>query len=100
MDAAQDQRGTEAAVARRRYVERQLVGRKRLQPPPHPLKLSVIHTGTGTASINQPAVRVVIGKQQRAEIGPSPFGIGPADNDKFLAVEALTLRHRPRLPGT
>jgi hypothetical protein len=37
------------------------------------------------------AVGIVIGEQQSAEPGAPSFGIGPADDDKFLAVEAFDL---------
>jgi hypothetical protein len=38
-----------------------------------------------------PPVRIVVSEQQGAEIGPPSFRLGPADDDKFRAVEAFDL---------
>src|ERR1700730_15279875 len=35
--------------------------------------------------------RRVVGEQQGAELWPGAFGIGPADDDKFLAVQTFDL---------
>jgi hypothetical protein len=51
----------------------------------------LLDAGAGAAGIDQPAVRIVVGEQQRAEPRPPPFRIGPADHQKFLAVEAFDL---------
>jgi hypothetical protein len=37
--------------------------------------------------------------QQRAEPRPGAFGIGPADNDKFLAVKAFDLNSQAAVAG-
>jgi hypothetical protein len=79
--AAQDQWRSEAAVARRRRLERHLVDRKRLQPAPQPRQLRMCDAGAGAAGIDQPPIRIVIGEQQSAEPGPRAFGIGPADHE-------------------
>lgn len=91
MHAAQDERRSETGATRRRGIERHRVGRERLQPPPHALELGVIDAGAGAPGIDQPAAGIVIGEQQGAEPGLPLFGIGPADNDKFLSVEAFDL---------
>jgi hypothetical protein len=89
MHAAEDQWGSEAAVARRRHFERHRVDSKRLQPSTQPFQLRLLDASAGAAGIDQPSVRIVIGEQQRAESRPRAFGIGPADDDKFLAVQAF-----------
>ena len=56
---------------------------------PQPFKLGRVDAGAGAAGIDQPAVGIVIGEQQRAEIRSPAFRVGPADDDEFLAVEAF-----------
>jgi hypothetical protein len=46
------------------------------------------HAGAGAAGIVEPAVVGVIAQQQRADVGSAALGIGPADDNEFLAVEA------------
>ena len=53
MDAAQDQRRSEPAVARRRHRERHLVYGKWLQLAPEALQLRLFDPGAGAAGINQ-----------------------------------------------
>ena len=45
----------------------------------------MIDTGPDAAGIDQPAIGVVIGEQQRPEPGPRAFGIGPAGIVNFPA---------------
>jgi hypothetical protein len=69
MHGAQNKRRSETAAARRRHLERHFVGRERLQAMPQPLvELGRVDAGAGAAGIDQLAVRIVIGEQQRAEI--------------------------------
>jgi len=63
----------------------------RLKSPPEPMKLGVVHAGADAAGVDQPAIGVVIGEQERAEMRPPPLGIGPADDDKFITVQAFDL---------
>ena len=42
--------------------------------------------GPGAARVNQPAIRIVVAKEQGAEKGPRALGIGPADHHELLAV--------------
>jgi hypothetical protein len=72
---------------------------KRLQPAPQPFKLGRIDAGADVAGIDQPSVGIVVGEQQRAEPRPPSFGIGPADDDKFLAVEAFDLEPQAAIAG-
>jgi hypothetical protein len=81
MYTAEHQGRAEAAGARRRHVERHFVGRKRLQAAPQPLKLGGVDAGADAAGINQTSVGIVVGEQQRAEVWPPAFGIGPADHE-------------------
>jgi Predicted nucleotide-binding protein containing TIR-like domain len=55
-------------------------------------KLSVGHTGTHLARIDQPAVRRVVAEQQRTDAMPAALRIAPPDDDELLAVEALRLQ--------
>jgi hypothetical protein len=54
-------------------------------------KLGSVDAGAGAAGIDQPSVGIVVGEQQGAERWPGAFGIGPADDDKFLAVQTFDL---------
>src|ERR1700730_7922544 len=99
MHAAEDQWRSEAAGARRRHLERDGVGSKRLQPSPQPLQLRLLDAGADAAGIDQPAVAIVVGEQQSAEPWPGAFGIGPADEDKFLAVQAFDLNPQAAVAG-
>ena len=83
MDAAQDQRRSEAAVARRRDIERHLGRRQRLHAAPQPFELRVADAGAGAAGVNEPPIGIIIGEQQSPKMGPRSFGIGPADHDEF-----------------
>jgi len=51
------------------------------------------------AGIDQPAVGIVVGEQQRAEIRPPSFRIGPPDDDEFLAVKAFDLEPQAAVAG-
>jgi hypothetical protein len=79
--------------------ERHRVDRKRLQSAPQPLQLRLLDAGAGAAGIDKPAVWIVVGEQQRAEPWPAAFGIGPADDDKFLAVKAFDLEPQATVGG-
>ena len=81
--------------SRRRYLKRHCVGCERLQP----LKLRSLDAGTGPAGIDQPAIGIVVGEQQRAEIGPASFGIGLADHHEFLAVQTFDLAPEAAVAG-
>ena len=48
---------------------------------PQAFKFGMVDSRAGAARVDQPAIRVVIGEQQRPEPGPGPFGIGPADHE-------------------
>jgi hypothetical protein len=49
--------------------------------------------------IDQPSVRIVVGEQQRAEPRPPSFGIGPADRDGLLAMQAFHLEPQAAVAG-
>ena len=90
MHAAEHKRRSEPAAARRRDIERHFISSKQLQPAPQPFQLGG-DAGAGAAGIDQTSVGIVVGEQQRAEIGPPALGIGPADDDKFPTVQAFDL---------
>jgi len=91
VDATQHEGRSEAAVTRRRHRERHLGGREGLQSAPQSRQLRLFDTGAGAAGIEKASVGIIVGEQQGAKIGPASFGIGPADHQKLLAVEALDL---------
>ena len=99
MHAAENQRRSEATVARRRHRERHLENRQRLQTPPEALQLRLFDAGAGAASIDQPSVRIVIGEQQRADPRPRTFGSVQPTTTNSSRCRHLTLTHNPRLPG-
>jgi hypothetical protein len=48
------------------------------------------HSRPDAAGVDQLAVVVIIvAEQKRAEMGPRAFGVGPADDNELLAIEAL-----------
>ena len=93
MHPRQHQRRSEPAAAWRRLGERHLVDRERPETVPHPLKLGDRHPGADAAGIDQSlSVRRVVAEQQRPDPMPAALRIAPADDDKFLPVEALGLQ--------
>jgi len=62
-------------VPRRRHRERHLGGREGLQPAPQSRQLRLFDTAAGAAGIDKASLGIVVGDQQRAEIGPASFGI-------------------------
>jgi hypothetical protein len=63
-------------------------------------KFGIVNARAGAARVDQPAIRVVIGKQQRAEPGPGAFGISPADHHEFLAVQAFDFQPHAAIAGS
>jgi hypothetical protein len=51
------------------------------------------------AGVNQHSARIVIADQQRGDKGRTAFGLGPADDDKFLPVEAFGLEPKAVIAG-
>jgi hypothetical protein len=51
-------------------------------------KISLRADGVG---IDQLSGQILIGEEQSAEVTAASFQIGPADHDKFLAMEAFDL---------
>jgi hypothetical protein len=66
---------------------------------PQPFQFGGVDAGAGAAGIEQPAVGIVVGEQHGAEPGTPPFRIGPADDDKFLAIEAFDLEPQAAVAG-
>src|SRR5580704_14136536 len=100
MDAAQDQRRSEAAVARRRDIERHLGRRQRLHAAPQPFELRVADAGAGAAGVNEPPIAIIIGEQQSPKMGPRSFGIGPADHhvaspSTYCGLSLMAMQIRP-----
>ena len=75
VDAAQHEGRSKAAVPRRRHREWHLGGRVWLQPAPQSRQLRLFDTAAGAAGIDKASLGIVVGDQQRAEIGPASFGI-------------------------
>jgi hypothetical protein len=96
VDAAQDQRRSEAAIARRRNIERHLRRRQRLQAAPQPFKFRMTDAGPGAASVNEPPIGIIIGEQQSSKMGPRSFGIGPADHEGKSEPQQFCGFHEPR----
>jgi hypothetical protein len=95
MHAAEDERRSEAGGARRRHLERHPGGGQRLQAAPQAFKLRVVDAGAGSAGIDQPPIRIVVGDQQRSEPGPAAFGIGPADHEGKSEPQQFCGFHEP-----
>ena len=91
MHLGQFQRRAEPIASRWRLRDRHRLRLERFQLPVEPLQFRLIHAGAGTAGIDQLAVRRVIAQQQRAEIRTPTLGIGEADDDKFILVDAFRL---------
>ena len=49
------------------------------------------HSCADAPGIDEPAVVGVVAKQECSEMGPRPFGIGPAHDHEFLPIEAFGL---------
>ena len=98
MNAAQHEWRSKTAVTRRWQVERHLGDGERLQPAPQSLQLRLIDAGADAAGIDQAPAGIVVGEQQGAEKGARAFWIGPADDDKFLAMKAFDLTPQAAIP--
>jgi len=70
-----------------------------LQAMPQPAELRMVNTGPDASRINEPAVRIVIGEQERPEPGPSALGIGPPDDHELLPLFALDLDPHAAIAG-
>jgi hypothetical protein len=99
MNSGHLKRGSEPRLAGRRSAKRRSRPRQRLKPLSQVRQHLVWHSRTHAPGIDEPAVVSVVAKQERAEIGPRPFGVRPANDNEFLPVEAFGLRHKPRFPG-
>ena len=99
MHAAELERRSESAAARRWHRERHFVDHQRLQLSPKALQLRLIDAGADAAGKDKTAVGIVMAKQQGAELGARAFGIGPADHNKFLAVQAFDLQPQAAIAG-
>ena len=95
VDAAQHEGRSKAAVPRRRHRERHLGGRVWLQPAPQSRQLRLFDIGAGAAGIDKASLGIVVGDQQRAEIGPASFGIGPADHEGKSEPQQFCGFHEP-----
>jgi len=59
----------------------------------------MVYATTDAPSIDQTAIRIVVSEQQCTEPGPGAFGIGPANNDKLLAVQAFDFEPQTAIAG-
>jgi hypothetical protein len=59
----------------------------------------LLDAGADAPGIDQPSMRIVTGEEQRAEIRPCAFRIGPAHYHEFLALEALDLDPQTAIAG-
>jgi len=94
MDPREDERRSEPAGPRGRRLEGHLLDGERLEPMPQPFEFGVRDSRPDPSRIDQFAVRRVVAEQQRAEPMPAALGIGPANRDKFLAVQEKPHEHR------
>jgi len=99
MDAGQNQRRAEPVAARWRILKRHIGRRQWLQTAPQGLQLRMVDARADPAGVNQPAIRIVVGEQQRSEPGPRTDRIGPTDHHEFLAVQAFDLEPQTAIAG-
>ena len=85
--AGKNERRSEARLARRQDAQRRLLAGERLKAAAQIGENLVGHSCAHAAGIDELAVVGVVAEQQRAEIRPRSFRIGPADDDELLAVE-------------
>jgi hypothetical protein len=63
------------------------------------MQLLLRQAGADAPGVDELAVRRVIAEQKRADVRPTPFRVGPADDDELLAVEALRLDSQAAVAG-
>ena len=85
MDAGQNERRAEARLARRRGAQRRVRTRQGLKTAAQVRKHLVGHA----AGVDQLAVVSIVAAQERAEMRPRAFRVGPANDNELLAVEAF-----------
>jgi len=91
MDPAKHQRRSEPSASRWRFGQRHFVHHQGLKALPKALQLGLGHAGSGSACIDEFALRCVVAEQQSPDPMPTPLRITPADDDKFFPIEALDL---------
>jgi hypothetical protein len=99
MHPGENERRPEARLLRWRRAERRSLPRQRLKPPSQVRQHLVLHSRTHAAGIDEPAVVSVVAKQQRAEMRPRPFRVGPADYNEFLPIETFRFAPQASISG-
>ena len=60
---------------------------------------SSAYAGPGAPRVCQAPIRIVIGEEQCTDTRPAAFRVGPADDDKLLAIETLSLDPKAAITG-
>ena len=95
VDAAKDERRTKPVRTRWSAIERHPGSGERLQPPPKPLELRVVNSGSDASGINEPTVWIIVRQEQSPEPGMRAFGIGPADHEGKSEPQQFCGFHEP-----
>jgi hypothetical protein len=97
--AREDEQRSEARFPRRRDAERLRFARERLEAAPQISENLVGHPGAHAAGVNEFTVIGIVAEQERAEIGPRSFRVGPADDDELLSVERFGFAPKAAVSG-
>ena len=87
MDARKNERRSESGRAGRRDVQRRFCAAQWVKAAPQIGKDLDGHPRAHTARIDELAVIGVVAEQQRPEMRPRAFRVGPADDDELLTVQ-------------
>ena len=83
VNAAEDERRSEAAGVRRQHLERHLGGGQRLQAASQPPELRLLDAGAGAAGIDKVPLRIVVWPAAARRARGGTFRIGPGDDHEF-----------------
>jgi hypothetical protein len=86
MNARQNERGAKARAAGRRDAKRRCLARERIQAAPQTGEHLDWHSRAYAAGINELTVAGVVAEQERPEIRPRSFRVGPTDDNELLLV--------------
>jgi hypothetical protein len=89
MPSREDERRSEARAAGRRNAQRRGLTVERAEAAPQIGQNPNGHSRAHAAGIDEFALIRVVAEQQRPEMRPRPFRVGPADDDELLAVQSF-----------
>jgi hypothetical protein len=89
MHARQDERRSEPGCARRSDTQGRCRAGKRIEAAPEIGKDLDGHPRAHAAGVDELPVIRVVAQQERPEMRPRSFRVGPTDDDEFLAIERL-----------